>query len=70
MKDSDVEILENGIPRRARLDLNTPEELLVRECVVAVENLGADPLLTDTVVLLLQAKEKLSDWIEKEKARA
>jgi hypothetical protein len=55
-----------NIPRRIRIDLNTPEELRIRECVLEVEKLGADPLLTDVVVLLQQARERLADWIDKE----
>ena len=62
--------MENEIPRRNRLDLNTPEELKIYEAVQAVESLGADPLLTDCVVLLSEAKRKLSDYVDKNEKRA
>ena len=54
----------NGFPRRARIDLYTKEELAFRELTLRVEELGAHPLLTDVVVLLGKAQNKLADWIE------
>lgn len=53
-----------GFPRRACLWLLTKEERAIYDIVSEVEKLGAHPLLTDVVVLLGQAKDKLSDWIE------
>ena len=54
----------NEIPRRSRLDLVTPEEKALYEMVWQIEKLGAHVLLTDVVVLLGQAREKLADWVE------
>lgn len=54
----------NEIPRRARLDLVTPEEKALYEMVWQIEKLGAHVLLTDVVVLLGRAREKLADWVE------
>lgn len=53
-------------PRRARIDLMIPEEKAIYDCVQAVESLGAHPLLTDTVVLLGEARSKLADWVERD----
>jgi hypothetical protein len=52
------------IPRRIRLDRMTKEELAIYNMVGDIENLGAHPLLTDVVVLLQQARDKLADWVE------
>ncbi len=32
--------------------------------VQKVEKLGADPILTDVVVLLGKAKDRLADWVD------
>lgn len=58
-------VMVDGIPRRCRIDLMAPAELEIRNAVLAVEKLGADPLLTDAVVLLQQAREKVADYIER-----
>jgi hypothetical protein len=54
----------NEIPRRNRLDLNSPAEKLIYEAMVEVEELGADKRLTDAVTLLSQAKNLIADFIE------
>lgn len=59
--------LSTGVPRRNRLDLNTPNELLIYNVIQEIEKMGADVLLTDTVILLQQAKEKLSDYVDSKK---
>ena len=56
--------MNKDIPRRIRLDLMTPEELGIYNMVGEVEKLGAHPLLTDVVVLLGNARGKLSDWVD------
>lgn len=59
--------VEDCIPsRRSRLDRLTQEELAIFNAVQQVENLGAHPLLTEVVVLLQQARERLADWVELE----
>lgn len=55
----------DSIPRRARLDLNTPAELAIRRAMDAVEAVGADPLLTDAVILLDQARQKVADYVDR-----
>jgi hypothetical protein len=53
-----------GIPRRNCLDLNTPAELAIRHAVGVVEEAGCHPLLTEAVVLLGQARDKVSDFVD------
>ncbi len=55
---------EKQIPRRIMLEKMTPEEIAIRAIMLQIENLGAHPLLTDVIVLLDQAREKLADWID------
>jgi hypothetical protein len=55
---------DKDIPRRIRLDLMTPEELALFNMVGEIEKLGAHPLLTHCVVLLGDARRKLSDWVD------
>lgn len=56
----------NGIPRRRRVDLYTPAETAIRNAIIAVEAAGADVRLTDAVMLLSQAAEKVADYVERE----
>lgn len=56
--------MTKGIPRRAQLELNTPAELAIRGAIQAVEEVGVDPLLTDAVVLLGLAREKVADYTD------
>lgn len=53
-----------AIPRRSRLDQNIPAELAIRAAIDTVEETGAHPLLTDAVVLLQQAREKVADYVD------
>lgn len=50
------------IPRRARLDLMTPEEKTIFHLRQQIETLGAHPILTEAQNLLAQAADKLGDW--------
>lgn len=54
-----------GFPRRQCLYLMTPAELAIYNAVQAVEEVGADPLLTDAVVLLQQARDKVADYVDR-----
>lgn len=54
----------NEIPRRNRLDLNTPAEKAIHDAIQKVEKVGADPKLTDVVVMLAKAKDLLSDYVD------
>lgn len=52
------------VPRRCRLDLNTVPEISIRNAINEVEKIGADPRLTDVVVLLNNAFELLADFTD------
>jgi len=40
-------------------------EGLIFDALVGVESMGADPLLTDAVVLLEKARSKVADYVDK-----
>lgn len=61
-----MKLRPDGIPRRCDLLLQTPAEKAIGEAMRAVESAGAHPLLTDAVVLLSQAKDKVADFVELE----
>lgn len=52
------------IPRRIRQDLMTPAELAITVAMGAVENAGCDPLLTEAVILLQAARDKVADFVD------
>ncbi len=52
--------------RKNNLQTMTNEEKAIQEIMWKIEELGCDPLLTDVVVLLGQAKDKLSEFVDKE----
>lgn len=56
----------SDIPRRSDINRNTKEELIIRDAIRAIELLGADRLLTQAQSLLADAKERLSDWVDRE----
>lgn len=53
-----------GYDRRQDLMLTTKEENEIRKCIAMVEALGCHTLLTETVNLLDQARDKLADYLE------
>ncbi len=53
------------IPRRSNMQTMSTEEKAIVELIWAIEKLGGDVLLTECQVLLGQAKDKLSDFIDK-----
>lgn len=57
-------VKSNKIPRRNRIDLNCPAEKAIRAAIEEVEELGADPTLTEAIQLLSKAKELVSDYID------
>lgn len=57
---------DNKFPRRSCIYLLTPAEKAVWDAAQAVENLGADVRLTDAVVLLQQARERLADYFDEQ----
>lgn len=56
----------DSIPRRIRLDLMVPAELAIYNAVQEVEKLGADTRLTEIVVMLDQAKDLVSDYVDEQ----
>lgn len=52
------------IPRRACLDHMTPAELAIRNAQIAVDEAGADVLLTEAGDLLSEAREKVADFVD------
>ena len=57
---------KDGFPRRACLYSQTPAERAIQIAVDGIEDMGADPILTDIVTSLENAREKLADFIEKD----
>lgn len=60
---------KNEAPRRSRLYLNTTAELAIYNALQEVEKMPADIRLTDTVILLGQAKDKVADFVDSEKGK-
>jgi len=54
------------LPRRIRLDKHTPAEKAITEAMNAVEEAGCDVLLTEAVVMLAEARDKVSDFVDRE----
>lgn len=57
--------MASDIPRRCFINRLTPAELAIREAMIAVEKVGADPLLTEAVVLLGKAQDKVADYVDR-----
>lgn len=51
-------------PRRNNLNLNTDVEISIRESMLKVENMGSNPLLTEAIVKLNEARELVADFID------
>lgn len=56
--------MENEIPRRNNLELNTPAEKAIYDAMQEVEKVGADPKLTEAVTLLAKAKDIVADFVD------
>jgi len=54
----------DDIPRRIRIDRLTPAERAIYDALIAVEAVGAHPLLTEAVVLLQEARSKVADYVD------
>ena len=66
IKEWDSQKLDkSSIPRRSRLDLNTPAELAIRLAMYEVEKVGEDEKLTVAIVLLAKAKDCVADFVDK-----
>lgn len=53
-----------NIPRRIQVDRMTLAELAIRNAIQEVEKLAADSRLTEAVVLLGKAQDKVADYID------
>lgn len=53
-------------PRRVRIDLASPAEKAIRDAMRAVEVMAADVRLSQAVVLLGQALDKVADYVDDE----
>lgn len=56
-------------PRRIQIDKATPQESAIRAARDAVESMGCHPLLTEAVVALGAALEKVADYLEMERPK-
>jgi len=56
--------MSNEIPRRCDILQLTPAEQKIREAMIAVEAIGAHPLLTQAVILLDRAKSLVADYVD------
>jgi hypothetical protein len=56
----------DGVPRRRRIDLQTPAEAAIRAAMRAVEEAGAHELLTAAVVLLDEARDRVADFVDQQ----
>lgn len=56
--------LINGFPRRYQLNHLTETEELIKKSKWFVEHIGTHPLLTEAIMLLEQAQNKVADFIE------
>lgn len=52
------------IPRRNRLDLNTPAEKAIYNAMQEVEKAGCDTRLTEATVLLAKARELVANVVD------
>lgn len=57
--------MASDIPRRIDINRMTPAELAIRNAIGVVEEAGCHPLLTEAVVLLGRAKEKVADYVDR-----
>lgn len=57
-------ISDNGVLRRARIDLFTPAEKAIHDAIEAVEVAGTHPLLTQAVIQLGYAQAAVADFVE------
>lgn len=54
----------DGIPTRCDMNWMTPAELAITDAMMAVENAGASPALTEAVTLLSKARDRVADHVE------
>lgn len=56
--------MTNEFPRRCKIDEFCAAETAIREAKLAVEAMGADVRLTDAIILLNQAQDKVADFVD------
>lgn len=56
--------MNNDIPRRIDLRRLSPAEREIHFATQEVESMGADPRLTEAVILLGRARERVADYID------
>lgn len=54
--------MENLVPRKSRIDLNTPAELAIRNAMTEVEKVGAAVQLTNAIIKLQEAFDLVADY--------
>ena len=64
VKEYRKKLSEEWPARRNRLDQMTPAELAIVNAIGAVEALPPDPRLTDAVVLLCKAQDRVADFVD------
>ncbi len=57
-----------GIPRRIRMDQWCPAEKAIFDAAQVVEAMGADPRLTEAIILLSKARDYVADYVDAERA--
>lgn len=57
-------VMVDGFPRRCRLDLSEPAETAISIAIQEVEKMDAHPMLTHAVILLGDARDKVSDFVD------
>lgn len=56
-----------NFPRRNCLDKMCPAEKAIYDAAQAVERMGCDERLTDAVILLGKARERVADFVDAQK---
>ena len=56
--------MSDEIPRRIRLDRMTTADRFIYDAVQKVERVGADVRLSEAVILLQQARDKVADDVD------
>lgn len=50
--------------RRSYQEFRFPIEVIITEAMEQIERLGCDTRLTEASILLMEARDKISDWID------
>lgn len=58
----------SDIPRRADINRHSPAETAIREAILAVEAMPPSPTLTEAVILLGKAKDRVADYVDAQEA--